>query len=246
MEEGRRPRKPLETTDFLHFTRFFNETFLCELVHFKVLKNDEMTRSHNAIKWSFQHIPFTFISIRGSLTIGMTSSRKSPTWIVVHTYSLQTPSFLSFRGGDPSIVYLDGVAPPIRNMNRPSEHEDNKRMSGCGENSNHQYTAAPRPAAKLQNLHHQQLLQTIREDDSESRSVISHEAFIVGTNQKEIVTPQCPKKVVSDGVWKERERERKRGGHGEIESYSSLILENTKFWSRLDFVHGHSLSTRYF
>eukprot|EP00094_Tigriopus_californicus_P010719 TCALIF_10338-PA protein Name:"Protein of unknown function" AED:0.55 eAED:0.55 QI:0/0/0/0.25/1/1/4/0/93 len=72
-------------------------------------------------------------------------------------------------GGDPSIVYLDGVAPPIRNMNRPSEVEDNKRMSGCAENSN-QYTGAPRPATKMQNLHHQQLLQTIREDDSESRT----------------------------------------------------------------------------
>lgn len=59
--------------------------------------------------------------------------------------------------GDPSIVYLDGVTPPTTSMIRSNipRIPVTKTMSY--------------PLTKANGNHHQQLLQTIREDDSESR-----------------------------------------------------------------------------
>lgn len=63
-----------------------------------------------------------------------------------------------FCRGDPAIVYLDGVTPPTTSMVRTNtvpRSQVTKTLSY--------------PLTKANGNHHQQLLQTIREDDCESR-----------------------------------------------------------------------------
>ena len=83
--------------------------------------------------------------------------------IMNHSLSryLRTTNCFIFRG-DPSIVYLDGVNPPTGRMplNRSQSTPENF-YSSVGTNG--------MVMVKAHSNHHQRLLQTIREDDCESR-----------------------------------------------------------------------------
>ncbi len=61
-------------------------------------------------------------------------------------------------GGDSSIVYLDGVTPPVRNRHHQQQLQKPQQQQ------------KPQPHhLKSNSQHHQRLLQTIREDEGESR-----------------------------------------------------------------------------
>ena len=71
--------------------------------------------------------------------------------------------------GDPAIVYLDGVNPPTermalsRSLSTPENFYSGGESGGGGGNGNGVMLV------KAHSNHHQRLLQTIREDDCESR-----------------------------------------------------------------------------
>ena len=69
-------------------------------------------------------------------------------------------------GGDKNIVYLDGVSPPTTSVVRTNGYPP---MVGNGRSPVTKTLSYPLTKAGNRNEFHQQLLQTIREDDSESR-----------------------------------------------------------------------------
>lgn len=71
-----------------------------------------------------------------------------------------TPNLCFFSRGDPDIVYLDGVNPPTGRMalSRSLSTPENFYSGNHGV-----------MMVKAHSNHHQRLLQTIREDDCESR-----------------------------------------------------------------------------
>ena len=72
--------------------------------------------------------------------------------------------------GDPGIVYIDGVNPPNTSLRMMNPSVISRTTSAAGGNGVIGRNAATHVVyAKVHGTHHQRLLQTIREDDCESR-----------------------------------------------------------------------------